>query len=63
MAKTIEISLDIFKDMIETINRAGCQFWACDGYKKEPEAMKTCYRCDTIFHLLKKYPDAKKYLN
>lgn len=48
------------KEVVETLERVGCQFWACDGPYKRPVHMKTCYVCETLHDLYKRYPELKK---
>lgn len=57
----MKINKNDFDDIMETIHRSGCQFWACKGYKSEPVHMITCFRCDTIYHLIKKYSEAIRF--
>lgn len=45
------ISLALLAETIETLERVGCQFWACDGPTLEPVDMKTCYACETLAKL------------
>jgi hypothetical protein len=35
----------------EALLFCGCQFFACEGYDKEPEDMRTCNRCATLYEI------------
>lgn len=39
---------------LESLERVGCQFFACDGPTLRPKAMKTCHVCVEIAQLRKR---------
>ena len=39
------------EEMIEALERIGCQFQFCDGPTLEPVDMKTCYVCELLARL------------
>lgn len=36
------------KMLLETLERAGCQYWCCPGPDKPHRNMATCFVCDAI---------------
>lgn len=38
----------LLRRVLETLERAGCQFWACEGPTLEPIDMVTCHACHTV---------------
>ena len=47
----VQIPADLFEDLVDTLNRVGCQFWACEGPDAPFEQMKTCIVCDLIVRI------------
>ena len=47
-AQKIDDLTEALKAAIETIERCGCQFFACDGPDKPFVDMATCHACATI---------------
>jgi hypothetical protein len=45
--------LDLFDDLLDSLIRVGCQFWACDGPEAPIRHMKTCYRCACIHRAIR----------
>lgn len=41
----------LIAEALDSLERAGCQFWACDGPTLEPVDMLTCHRCATVAKL------------
>ena len=44
----IQLSRGLLNEIVDSLARAGCQFWACEGPTLEPIDMKTCHRCETL---------------
>jgi len=42
---------ELLADAIDSLERVGCQFWACEGPTLTPVPMKTCHRCDVLARL------------
>lgn len=38
----------LLAEVRDTLERVGCQFWACQGPTLEPVDMVTCFRCVTL---------------
>lgn len=41
----------LLQSALESLERTGCQFFACDGPTLEPIDMATCHRCATVAQL------------
>lgn len=41
----------LLTDLIDSLERCGCQFWACEGETLEPIDMVTCHRCALLAQL------------
>jgi hypothetical protein len=41
----------LLADVLETLERTGCQFWACEGPTLTPKDMTTCNPCAMIARL------------
>lgn len=60
---TLRIEGQTAADVLDTLERTECVFWACDGPTLEPVDMVTCYRCATLaqvrhaFGLVPREPD------
>ncbi|GAB7044935.1 hypothetical protein [Catenuloplanes indicus] len=39
---------ELLAEAINSLERVGCQFWACEGPTLDPIDMVTCYRCTTL---------------
>ena len=48
---------ELLEKATKTLLFIECQFFACDGFVKEPEDMKTCKRCATLYEIKQAYPD------
>lgn len=48
---SVRIRSELLAAAIETLERVGCQFFACDGPTLEPEPMITCHACATLAQL------------
>lgn len=42
---------ELLADALDSLERSGCQFWACDGPTLRPKPMVTCHRCVTVAKL------------
>jgi hypothetical protein len=49
--KRAQSTLSLLKEVQNTLKRLDCQFFACEGYQKKPEDMKTCARCESIWKI------------
>lgn len=41
----------LLAESLDVLERAGCQFWACDGPTLRPKPMVTCAACVTVAKL------------
>lgn len=48
---TIEIDEPLIAEVIEALERLGCELNFCDGPTLEPQDMVTCYRCVALARL------------
>jgi hypothetical protein len=48
---TVTVSAMVMAEIVDTLERVGCQYWACNGPDTEPVDMQTCYRCSTLWDL------------
>ena len=48
---------ELLKKATKTLLSIECQFFACDGFMKEPKDMKTCRRCWVLHEIKKEHPD------
>lgn len=48
---SMELCTVSLAEMVETLERVGCQFWACDGYETPPQDMVTCHCCEVLYRL------------
>ncbi len=46
-----QIPDEMLSEMVETLERVGCQFQFCGGPTLEPVAMVTCFVCDLLARL------------
>lgn len=44
----------LISDALDALERAGCQFWACNGPTLRPEPMVTCSACLQVARLRKR---------
>jgi hypothetical protein len=44
----MEVPLSLITETVEALERAGCQFWACEGPTLEPVSMLTCNVCAVL---------------
>jgi hypothetical protein len=42
---------DLLTEALDSLERAGCQFWHCEGPTLEPVDMSTCHRCVAVAQL------------
>lgn len=47
----IYVDKEVLDNALETLKRTPCTFWACPGWDKPFEHMKTCSLCSTIQEL------------
>lgn len=50
-ANDVTIPAGILGQVIEALEMAGCQFWACEGETLEPVDMVTCQCCAALAQL------------
>ncbi len=43
-----DVPAKLMIQVLDTLERVECQYWACDGPTLEPVAMVTCHRCATL---------------
>lgn len=48
MSRDPKLTISILKMAEDSLERVGCQFFACSGPDKPPEDMKTCHVCRTL---------------
>jgi hypothetical protein len=48
VSPTTAVPTDLVAEVVETLERVGCQFDFCDGPTLDPVPMGTCYRCETL---------------
>jgi hypothetical protein len=41
----------LIEEALDSLERVGCQFWACEGPATEPVDMVTCHVCATVAKL------------
>jgi hypothetical protein len=46
-----ETATDLLRESMETLERTGCEFFACPGPTIDPEPMLSCFRCLTLGRL------------
>lgn len=51
---------ELLREALETLERVGCQFWACEGPDAPEVHMKTCFCCSMI-KKLRKHLEEKKH--
>jgi hypothetical protein len=44
----VPVPADLWADVCESLERVGCQFWACEGPTLTPTPMVTCHACATL---------------
>jgi hypothetical protein len=50
-ARRVAEDTKLLADALDVLERAGCQFWACDGPTLRPVHMITCAACSTVARL------------
>jgi hypothetical protein len=48
---SVAVPAGLLTDVIDSLERCGCQFWACEGETLTPIDMVTCHRCATLARL------------
>lgn len=51
MSTDRKINMSLLVEVVETLERVGCQFEFCDGPTLDPVPMGTCYLCETLAKL------------
>ena len=44
----MQVDVELLREVIDTLERVGCQFDHCDGPTLEPVDMITCHACATL---------------
>lgn len=44
----VVVPRDLLEEIVESLDMAGCRFWACKGPTLTPVNMTTCHRCAAL---------------